>query len=131
MKEKLSKYLTGFRKSHGTQHLLVTMFEKLKKAVDKGECVSALFLDLSKAFDTINHDLLLTKLKVYEFSLNAQKLMLSYLSNRKKQIQINNKFSSESTEIARVPQGSIEEPLIFNLYMNNLVYFIQYYTYNK
>ena len=131
MKEKLSKYLTGFRKSQGTQHLLVTMFEKWKKAVDKGECVSALFLDLSKAFDTINHDLLLTKLKVYEFSLNAQKLMLSYLSNRKKQIQINNKFSSESTEIARVPQGSIEEPLIFNLYMNNLVYFIQYYTYNK
>ena len=131
MKEKLSKYLTGFRKSHGTQHLLVTMFEKWKKAVDKGECVSALFLDLSKAFDTINHDLLLTKLKVYKFSLNAQKLMLSYLSNRKKQIQINNKFSSESTEIARVPQGSIEEPLIFNLYMNNLVYFIQYYTYNK
>ena len=63
MEDKLSKYLTGFRKSHGTQHLLVTMLEKWKKAVDNGEYVSALFLDLSKVFDTINHDLLLAKLK--------------------------------------------------------------------
>ena len=68
MEDKLSKYLTGFRKSHGTQHLLVTMLEKWKKAVDNGESVSALFLDLSKAFDTINHDLLLAKLKAYVFS---------------------------------------------------------------
>ena len=51
MKDKLSKCLTGFRKSHGTQHLLVTMLEKQKKAVVKGEHVSALFMDLSKAFD--------------------------------------------------------------------------------
>ena len=56
MENKLSKCLTGFRKSHGTQHLLVTMLEKWKKAVDDGEYVSPLFLDLSKAFDAINHD---------------------------------------------------------------------------
>ena len=64
MEGKLSTYFAGFRKSHGTQHLLVTMFGKWKNAVDKGECVSALFLDLSKSFDTISHDLLLTKLKI-------------------------------------------------------------------
>ena len=58
MDDKLSKRLTGFRKSHGTQHLLLTMLEKCKKAVDKGECVSTLFLNLSKAFETVNHDLL-------------------------------------------------------------------------
>ena len=83
MEDKLSKYLTGFRKSHGTQHLIVTMLEKLKKTVDKGEYVCALFLDLSKAFGTINHDPLLAKLKAYGFSLNALKLMYSYLKNRK------------------------------------------------
>ena len=61
MEDKLSKHLTGFRKSHGTQHLLVTILEKWKKAVDNEEYASLLFLDLSKVFDTINHDLLLAK----------------------------------------------------------------------
>ena len=128
MKDKLSKCLTGFRKSHGTQHLLVTMLEKWKKAVDNGEYVSALFLDLSKAFDTINHDLLLAKLKAYGFSPNALKLMHSYLNNRKQQVQINNKFSSESTVIAGVPQGSIDGPLLFNLFINDCIIFIQHCT---
>ena len=67
--------------------MLVTILEKWKTAVDNGECVSALFLDLSKAFDTINHDLLLAKLKAYGFSPNALKLMHDYLNNRKQQVQ--------------------------------------------
>ena len=60
------------------------------------------FLDISKVFDTINHDLLLANLKAYGFSPNELKLMHSYLSNRKQQVQINNKFSSGSTVIAWV-----------------------------
>ena len=83
MEDKLSKYLTGFRKSHGTQNLLVTLLEKWKKAADNGEYVSTLFLDLSKAFDTINHDILLAKLKADGFSTNALNLIHSYLNNKK------------------------------------------------
>ena len=123
MEDKLSKCLTGFRKSHGTQHVLVTMLEKWKKAVDNEEYVSALFLDLSKAFGTINHDLLLAKLKAYGFSSNTLKLMHSYLNNKKQQVQINNKFSSESIVITGVSQGSIDGLLLFNLFINDLVFF--------
>ena len=61
MQNKLSKYVTGFRKSHGTQHSLMIMLEKWKNVLDKGEYICVLFMDLSEVFDTINHDLLLAK----------------------------------------------------------------------
>ena len=79
----MSYSITGFRKSHGTQNSLVVILEKWKRALDKGEYVSALFMDLSKAFDTINHDLVITKVKAYGFSKEALKLMKSYVKNRK------------------------------------------------
>ena len=58
MCDKLSKYITGFRKYHGTQHLLLVMSKKWKKTLDKGENLCNRSMDLSKAFDSINHDLL-------------------------------------------------------------------------
>ena len=105
---KISECVTGFRKLHGTQHSLIVMLEKWKKALDKEENMSAIFMDLSNAFDTINHDLPLAKLKPYGFSRQALRLMCNCLKNRRQRVQINNKFSNLKEVIAGVPQGSIE-----------------------
>ena len=85
-------------------------------------------MDLSKIFDSINHGLLLAKLKAYGFSKQALSFMCSYLKNRRHRVQINNKFSGLKEVIAGVPQGSIDEPLPFNFFINDLFLFICFST---
>ena len=80
-------------------------------------------MDISKAFDTINHDLLLAKLKAYGFSHNALAFMLSYLKNQSDMVNINNSFSTCEEIIAGVPQGSIVGPLLFIIFINEIFYF--------
>ena len=104
------------------------MQEKWKKGLSKEEDMSAMFIDPPKAFDTINHGLLLSKLIAYGFSKQALSFRCSYLKNRKRRVQINNKFSSLKEVIAGLPQGSIDEPLIFNLFINDIVLFICFST---
>ena len=81
-------------------------------------------MDLSKAFDTINHDLLLAKLKAFGFSINALDLMCSCLKNRRQSVQINNNFSSAKKVHGGVPQGYIDGPLFFYLFINESVLFL-------
>ena len=127
-KVKLNSCITGIQKSHGTQHSLVVILEKWKRATDKGECVLVLFMDFSKAFDTINRNLMITKLKAYGFSREVSKFMQSYSKNRKQRVHINNKFSFKKDAIVGVTQGSIDGLLPFNLFLNYLVFFIHQST---
>ena len=113
MEKNISKCVTGFRKSYGTQHSLIVILEKWKKELDKEKNMSAIFMDLSKAIDTINHDLLLAKLKAYGSSKDAISFMCSYLKNGRQRVQINNKFSSLKEVIIGVPQDSIDGLLLF------------------
>ena len=88
-----------------------------KKALDKEENISAISVDLSKAFDTINHGLL-AKLKAYGFSKQALSFTCN-LKNRRQRVQINNTFSSLKEVTVGVPQGSIDRLLPFNLFIND------------
>ena len=122
MKNKFSPYLCGFRKNHNAQYSLLKMIENWKKQLDNGEKVGVIFMDLSKAFDTINHSLLLSKLKAYGFSNQALRLLQSYLCNRFQRSIINGFFSSQNEMITRVPQGLILGPLLFNIFLNEIIF---------
>ena len=114
MKNEFSRYLCGFRKNHNVQYSLLKMIENWKKKQsDNDEKVGVIFMDLSKAFDTINHSLLLAKLKAYGFSNQALSLLQSYLYSRFHRGTINGSFSSLNEVITGVPQDSILGPLTY------------------
>ena len=86
----------GFRKGYSAQHCLMVMLEKFKELRDKGEEFGAFFTDLSKPFDCIGHNLLITKLSWYGVISKSLKLIFSCLSNRTQGIRINNIYSAKS-----------------------------------
>ena len=125
MEDKLSKLLTGFRKNHSTQHSLVNMLEKWKNTLDKGGFPCAIFIDLSKAFDTMNHDLIIAKLGAYGFQEGAPVFMKSCFTNRQQRVRVNRNFSTWEKIISGVLQGSILCPLLFNIFLNDLFLFVE------
>ena len=101
------------------------MLEIWKRSVDNSKMFHALLTDLSKAFDCLDHELLIAKLNAFGFSLTALKLVHNYLSNRKQQAKINSTYSSLLEIIFGVPQGSILGPLLFNICLIDLFFIIE------
>ena len=120
---KLSTKISGFRKNYNTQYSLTYLQEKWKNTLDKGKHVATVFMDLSKDFDTINHDLIIAKLEAYVFPNNALLFTFSYLKNRSQRVSINSSFRTWKEIIAGFTQGSILVPLLFNIFLNDIFYF--------
>ena len=111
----------GFRRMHSTYMAILDMFDKVSESIDKHEVSIGVFIDLSKAFDTLNHTILLEKLEHYGIRGLPLLWFKDYLSNRKQFVLLNNTSSQMRRITCGVPQGSILGPLLFILYVNDMI----------
>ena len=110
----------GFRQKHSTQQAIITLVNKITSCVDTGDLVIGVFLDLKKAFDTVDHGILLSKLYAYGIRGSILQWFESYLTNRSQYVTYDGIRSSTQYLKCGVPQGSILGPLLFVIFINDI-----------
>ena len=120
-KDLIYKYQSGFRPSFSTDTALTYFTDRVRFNIDNGLYTGVILLDLRKAFDTVNHSILLKKLESIGVDDNAVKWFCSYLIDRKQFVDVSGTYSSCDPIVCGVPQGSILGPLLFSIYVNDMV----------